>query len=227
MSIKSVGGPELVPITTGGSNGSATVMNEGSITPWVRALKAGNRAAVQPLWEAYFRRLVGLARARLRATPRRVADEEDVALSAFNSFCRRAEAGRFPRLEDRDDLWQILFVLTVRKAIDQARREVCRGRGAVRVRSLEDLRDLDAQQVVDLEATPDLTAQLTEACHRLLDLLKDDGTLQSVALWKMEGYTNADIAERLRCVETTVERKLQRIRHRWERELGHGDADME
>jgi hypothetical protein len=52
-----------------------------------------------------------LARARLRNTPRRIADEEDVAPSAFDSFCRAARAGRFPRLDDRHDLWQILVLI--------------------------------------------------------------------------------------------------------------------
>src|SRR5262249_35153126 len=89
----------------------------GSVTLWLEQLKRGNPAAAQPLWDAYFARLVALARARLRAAPRAAADEEDVALSAFDSFCRGAEAGRFPRLDDRDDLWQVLFVITTRKAI--------------------------------------------------------------------------------------------------------------
>jgi RNA polymerase sigma factor (sigma-70 family) len=190
---------------------------EGSITIWVGALKAGDRAAAQPLWEAYFRRLVGLARARLHATSRRVADEEDVALSAFDSFCRRAAEGRFPKLEDRDDIWQLLFVLTVRKAIDHARREGRLSRDAGRVRSLQDLGDLEAGELVGLEPTPELAAQFADECRRLLDSLGDE-TLRSVAQWKMEGYTNAEIAQRLGCVEQTVERKLQRIRRRCQRE---------
>jgi len=68
------------------------------------------------LWERYFARLVGLARQKLRSTPRRAADEEDVALSAFDSFCRQAEAGRFPQLLDRDNLWRLLVTVTARKA---------------------------------------------------------------------------------------------------------------
>jgi hypothetical protein len=95
--------------------------SDGSITRLIVLLKDGDRDAAQPLWDAYFRRLVGLARARLRGTPRGMADEEDVALSAFDGFCRRAERGDFPQLADRDDLWQLLFVLTVRKAIGLAR----------------------------------------------------------------------------------------------------------
>jgi hypothetical protein len=65
--------------------------SEGSVTQWLGQLQAGDPAAVQPLWERYFQRLVGLARLKLRGAPRRAADEEDVALSAFDSFCRNAE----------------------------------------------------------------------------------------------------------------------------------------
>ena len=67
------------------------------MTQWISGLKQGDQAAASGLWESYFRRLVGLARARLRDVPRRIADEEDVALSAFDSFCRRAQAGQFPQ----------------------------------------------------------------------------------------------------------------------------------
>ena len=90
--------------------------SSGSITRWLGQLKAGAADAVEPLWERYFRRLVGLARARLQGTPRRAADEEDVALSAFDSFCRGAEQGRFPQLLDRDNLWRLLVTITARKA---------------------------------------------------------------------------------------------------------------
>jgi DNA-directed RNA polymerase specialized sigma24 family protein len=95
--------------------------SEGSITHCIQLLKAGERAATQQLWERYFQRLVGLARAHLRDAPRRVADEEDVALSAFESFYQRAERGQFPQLNDRDDLWQLLVIVTVREAIDATR----------------------------------------------------------------------------------------------------------
>src|SRR5689334_5020484 len=71
-----------------------------SVTNWLGRLTGGDPAAAGPLWDRYFPRLVELARARLRAFPRRAADEEDVALSAFDSFCRDAAAGRFPRLGD-------------------------------------------------------------------------------------------------------------------------------
>src|SRR6516225_466780 len=99
----------------------------GSVTRWLGRLQAGDPDAARRLLERYFRRLVGLARKRLGGTPRRVADEEDVALSAFDSFCRNAGEGRFPDLLDRDSLWRLLVVLTARRAArlvrDQARQK--------------------------------------------------------------------------------------------------------
>ena len=78
----------------------------GSVTVWLAQLKAGDTASAERLWEGYFRRLVGLARHKLQGMPRATADEEDVALSAFNSFCEGVKANRFPELSDRHGLWQ-------------------------------------------------------------------------------------------------------------------------
>ena len=55
-------------------------MDDDPVTLWIEGLKAGDEAAVADLWNRYFDRLVQLARQRLGSTPRRVADEEDVAI---------------------------------------------------------------------------------------------------------------------------------------------------
>src|SRR6266852_4950772 len=104
-----------------------------SVTNWLVHLKAGDAAAAQALWERYFPRMVALARKRLHGA-RLPQDEEDVALSAFDSFCRGAQEGRFPNLADRDDLWRLLLVITARKALDQLERQgrLKRGRGQLR-----------------------------------------------------------------------------------------------
>ncbi len=199
--------------------------SDGSVTHWLQQLREGDAAAVQPLWERYFRRLVGLARARLRDAPRRAADEEDVALSAFDSFCQGVEAGRFPQLHDRDNLWRVLVTLTARKAIDHARTERRRKRGGGAVLDEAALGDRSGgvaavaalEDIVGREPTPEFAAELAEECRRLLDTLPDAG-LRDVAVWKMEGFTNAEIAERLGCGLRSVERKLRLIRAAWERE---------
>jgi integrase len=94
-------------------------MAEGSVTHWVTALKAGDLAAAQPLWERYHRRLVALARQRLVTSARREADEEDIVQNAFQSFFEGVSHGCFPQLTDRDNLWRVLVVIIARKAVDQ------------------------------------------------------------------------------------------------------------
>jgi DNA-directed RNA polymerase specialized sigma24 family protein len=185
-----------------------------SISRCIDMLKGGDHDAAERLWATYIRRLVGLARARIGAAPRRAADEEDVALSAFDSFCRRAERGQFARLSDRDDLWQVLVMLTERKAIDLMRREGRKSRGEGRVVPFSEAEGRGHDDVADPGPTPEFAAQVVDEFRELLRRLGDD-SLRNVALAKMEGYTNRQIAERLGCIEQTVERKLRSIRQIW------------
>jgi len=190
---------------------------EGSVSNWIGRLKEGDHAAIQQLWERYFQRLVGLARAKLRGAPRRAADEEDVALSAFHSFCRAAEQGRFPRLLDRDNLWRLLVVLTSRKASHLVRHERRQKRRAPAADPAADLAP-ELEEILGSEPTPEYAAELAEECQRLLDGL-GSAVLVQVALWKMEGYANEEIAAKLGCVPRTVERKLRLIRDLWAGEV--------
>jgi DNA-directed RNA polymerase specialized sigma24 family protein len=194
--------------------------SEGSVTGWLGQLKAGDREAAQKLWERYFRRLVGLARKKLRGAKPRAADEEDVALSAFDTFCRGVENGRFPRLDDRDNLWNVLVLLTARKAWHLVRDEGRAKRGGNAgfisdALSADDASGLD--QFIGRDPTPDFAVQVAEQYQLLLARL-DDLELETVAVCKMEGYTNDEIAARLDCTVRTVERKLRIIRGLWENE---------
>jgi DNA-directed RNA polymerase specialized sigma24 family protein len=193
----------------------------GSVTVWIAELKAGDSLAAQRLWEGYFRRLVGLARRKLLGRPRAAADEEDVALSAFDSFCRGVGDGRFPRLLDRDDLWQLLVLLTARKAYRLIRHERRQKRGGGTVRHLSALADEETgvAEVVGREPTPEFAARVAEECRLRLAALGDAG-LRAVALAKMEGASNAEIAAQLGVVERTVERRLGLIRKLWGEEGG-------
>src|SRR5262249_24192750 len=84
---------------------------DGDVTRCLQRLKGGDRSAAQDLLQRYYAQLVRLAQTRLRGSVRRAVDGEDVALSAFKSFCLRAEGGGFPRLDDSDDLWQVLVTI--------------------------------------------------------------------------------------------------------------------
>ncbi len=190
-----------------------------AITLWLGRLQAGESSAARPLWESFFARLVGLARARLRNAPRRVADEEDVALSAFESFCRNAEAGRFPDLADREGLWRLLAVFTVRKATHLLRDGTRRKRGGIAaVESPEAIEEL-----LGREPDPALAAEVADECDRLLAVLGDPD-LKRVALLRMDGHSVDEVAAAIGCAPRSVKRKLQLIRSIWEREANDASA---
>jgi DNA-directed RNA polymerase specialized sigma24 family protein len=194
--------------------------SDGSVTHWIHRLKDGDSTAVQPLWKAYFGRLVSLARAKLRGAKKRDEDEEDAAVSAFHSFWRGVKEGRFPQLEGSEDLWRLLVVITARKAYDLAKREKRKKVGGGAVRGDSALRGPDGtpgggwEQVIGDAPTPEFAAQAAEEYRRLLDQLGDD-QLRSIAVRKMEGFKNEEIAALLDCAVSTVERRLKLIRDIW------------
>lgn len=198
-----------------------------SVSEWIADWKAGDAGASQRLWERFFQRVVGLARERLGGMPKRVGDEEDIAVSAFQSFFTAAQAGRFPQLHDRDDLWQILFDLIDKKSTDWKRYLGRDKRDFRRQQSELVLDGADANSVsgpvgfdavAGPEPSPELIAEFTEAVAERLRVL-DDPELRQIALWKLEGFENKEIAEKLGRVERSVERKLKVIRDRWTPEV--------
>ncbi|WP_145276756.1 ECF-type sigma factor [Tautonia plasticadhaerens] len=200
----------------------------GSVTRWIGQLKAGDPDAAQPLWERYFERLVRLARQKLVAGRRRGGDEdeEDAALSAFDSFCAGAARGRFPLLGDREDLWRLLVVITARKAGAQAQRRRARKRGGdlhrVEAPAAQEADGLDLERLAGPEPTPEFAAMVAEEYERLLEALGDDD-LRRVAVWRLEGLTNDEIADRLGCARRTVARRLDLIRKIWSADEGEGE----
>ncbi|MGZ0172564.1 MAG: ECF-type sigma factor [Planctomycetales bacterium] len=212
---------------------------QGTVTRLIQSLKDGESQAAQRLWELYFRRMVGMAREKLQGMPKRMADEEDVAISAFHSFCQGAEGGRFTQLVDRENLWPLLVSITAHKAVDLIRyhnRQKRDGTGHATPDSALDgvsrkddsqadpdkgrpgSATLEFEEIISQEPTPEFAAQIADEFQSLLARLEDE-TLQSVALWKLEGFTNDEIAEKLECVPRTVERKLQLIRTLWQRSV--------
>jgi DNA-directed RNA polymerase specialized sigma24 family protein len=196
-----------------------------SVTRWLEQLRAGNPAAAEVLFRAYFERLVRVARQHLARDVRRAADEEDIALSALDSFFRGAAAGRYPHLHDRTDLWRLLLTITLFKVRDLARREGRQRRGGGQVILAADLLDLldepgaDLDRLTGPEPPPDLAVSFAEEVRRRLEQLPGDD-LRRVALARLEGDTVAEAARRLGCTRRAVERKLRLIRQIWQ---GAGD----
>jgi DNA-directed RNA polymerase specialized sigma24 family protein len=190
--------------------------SDGSVTRLLDPLQRGDPAAVQQLWQRYFHRLVALARKKLLGARHLGADEEDVALSAFDSFCRNAERGRFPDLADRDELWGLLVVLTARKAGHLRREQARLKRGRLVDVGEEGQRLL--QEALGREPDPALAAVADDEHRRLMAGLRDD-ELRAVAQKRLEGASIEEIAAQLRFVPRSIKRKLRLIRSIREREL--------
>jgi len=168
--------------------------------------------AARVVWEHSYVKLVGMARAMLKSSPRGARDEEDVALSALKSFCAGASEGRFPDLANRDNLWRVLHTITLRKANAAKTYERSQKRDARRVGGL------DVDQLEGSEPSPELAAMMVEERSVLIDRLRDD-TLRQIAELHLDGFTSPEIAENLGVSERTIQRKLELIRRAWQREL--------
>lgn len=202
-----------------------------SVTNWIEGLRQGDQQATQLLWERYFSQLVRIAGSKLPLSVRRDFDEEDVALSAFHSLCTGVKQGKFPKLDDRDNLWSLLVVITARKVMHRLRSATTQKRGGGRVigetaflgpSSEGGLNYPGINDVIGREPTAEFAAQVAEESERLLEILPDE-PMRKLARLKMEGYGNKEAAQQLNCGLRTVERRLRLIRALWEAE-NQGDT---
>jgi RNA polymerase sigma factor (sigma-70 family) len=198
--------------------------SQGSVTRLIEQLRSTDPSlredAARGLWDRYVPALLNLARRHLDRRLLHRADEDDVLQSMYASFCMRQQRGDF-ELGGRDDLWKLLVTVTLRKARNAARRHRRDARDYRREGNSDGgdptgrAEDFDPCDVS--EPTPADAAAFNDELERRLHALGDP-TLRRIALCKLEGYTNKEIARELdNCTERTIERKLARIRTRWAR----------
>ncbi|MCU0960994.1 MAG: ECF-type sigma factor [Pirellulaceae bacterium] len=189
-----------------------TTDEDGSITHWLQLLRGGDQEAAARLWDRYVHRLHALLRTRICGA---AYDEQDVALSAFHVLCRGMAEGRYPQLSNRDELWQLLATIAVRKSRDRREAEMCAKRSGGNVLSA-DIAQLD--KLASTLEDPEFEALMADECRRLLDLLQNP-RLEQVVLWKLDGYTHDEIADKLGLTRWSVGRMLQCVRRVWETQL--------
>jgi RNA polymerase sigma factor (sigma-70 family) len=186
----------------------------------IQRLKNGDPDALTELYEHCRQRLICFARERLQNVQSALAEAEGVANSAFLSFIRCVQERRYKQLDDARHLWQLLLEITKRKAgklqrwLEAEKRDWRRCQNEGPPPCANPSGNGHPPEAQDREPPPDVKVELAEECSRLLRLLADE-TLEKVATYKWEGFTNEEIAEMLGCVVATVERKLKRIRDIW------------
>ena len=192
-----------------------------SVTQYIDGLRNGDELAAQKTWERFIDRLIRLAENKLRGKPGRAADEEDVVQQAFAQFFLQVQEGRFTKLNDRDDLWQVLCMLVDRRSVDFFRKENADVRGGGKVKGDSIWMEADKSQgpgingVPDLmQPTPSMAKVVSEMLRIRLDQFENDEHRQ-VALLKLQCFTNEEIAEQMKSSVRTVERWLGKMRESW------------
>jgi DNA-directed RNA polymerase specialized sigma24 family protein len=177
---------------------------------WLNGLSEGDQEVATEIFQRHLDVLKRLVQKRLPPGVRRLTDEDDIANSVFKSFFKGVKTERFPRLETDDDLWQILGMLVKNKVAGQIRYLSRKKRGGGQVRG---------ESVFTSDGTDSQVGgiQTQEEFHSMLAQLQDD-QLSEIAVMKLNALTNREIAAKLDISERSVERKLQRIRNRWEPE---------
>lgn len=198
-----------------------------SITVLIGRLQSSKRAdyddAAQQLWNRYMHRLLDLARQQLSSRVRQREDEHDVLQSAFKSFCQRHQERQFD-LKDRDGLWGLLVRIVENKASNVAKKHARARRNAFAEAQNQPASSGDTSAGIldgfdDCAPDPAEAAALVEVIEARLAALDD--TLRRIALWKLEGWTDREIAapDKLDCAIKTVERKMKLIREKWSKEF--------
>lgn len=187
---------------------------EKSVTKWIVHLEDGDEEAARVIWDKFFSRASALAKRKLANATQNAVDNEDVALSAMNALCRGMQERRFKKVENRDDLWQILAMLTSRKAIDVKRKAGRRKEVGEAALQNPERSQRGIENVADASHEGEFMDNLSLVADEMISLL--DPKLKPIALWKLEGYTNREIAEKLDRSIATIERYLKMIRLRWQ-----------
>ncbi len=135
---------------------------------------------------------------------------EDVVQSACRTFLRRAKIGEF-ELADAEGLWGLLCAITLTKVREQTRFHLRQKRGLDREVHPAD----DSQagprlfQEVDHEPTPAEAAEFADQFAQLISGLDEEE--RQLVDYKLQQFTNEEIAARMQCSERTVRRILKRV----------------
>ena len=143
----------------------------------------------------------------------------------FTASCAGRGAGNYPYLRDRDGLWRLLVTITAHKACNYIRSEKSQKRGGGNVTTTPLYSEL-AHSIIHETLTnlagngpnPELRIVLADSLDHLLAMLSD-GEMREIAVSKLQGLSNEEVAEKIQRSVPTVERRLRLIRDAWRQEL--------
>jgi len=183
------------------------------VTDWLNDLRAGDDVAAARLWKYLQPRLTELGRRSLRSADSACYDEDDVAQSAFHALCAAVRNGQYDELENRSSIWSLVATIAMNKVRRRANYNSATRRGGEMVRI--EAGDAD---MLSTDLSSEEQVMMQEECERLIALLSRD-EVKEVAMLKVEGHTNEEIATLQGCTRRSVQRRLDIIRSIWSQEL--------
>lgn len=196
-------------------------MQPQSVSQLINVLQSKDDSLAQSeLWQRYYAQLVGRVSQRLGRRYCGAADEEDVALGVMDSFFRGMKDKRFPDLRRREELWNLLLTIAYRKVTKHRKKEGAAKRGGGAVMNMTSLAgesrdDAPLLEAVDADASEEEIALAVEEMTEGLG----DPILRTIAVRRLQGFTDKEIALELGVAERTIIRKRQRIQAIWQSEL--------
>ncbi len=182
--------------------------DENSVTLWIHALRRGDHASAEKLFSLYFSRLTSFAQRRMSSVSRATYDEEDAAISTFRVLFQKLSEGEYAELDDREALWHLIVKIATRKVNRRVEYESAAKRAHGKTQC----------HIEDAKIVDPTVPQIGLESERLLRML-GDCSLEQVAIWKLEGFTNDEIASKLNRTRRTVQRMLNLVRDIWQEEL--------
>ncbi len=175
----------------------------------IERCRSGDEQAAQKVFNQYVDQLVHLARQRISQRIAARVDAEDVVQSVFRTFFLHVRAGDFT-LHDQEDVCKLLVRITVHKTL----RQIAHHRRAKRDTRMEAATgDVTQEQLVSVLAdgpTPDEVVIFLDQMETFLDHLGEVD--RKICEMRMEGYSQAEIADKLGISDRRIRRLMERLR---------------
>lgn len=203
---------------------SNTEIRPGSVSGWIAQLRQGDPAAINNLVARYFGKIAQYAEGRLRRGIRVTDDGEDIALTVLQAIAKQVSNGRYPDLQDRDDLWFMMIVIAQHAVIDRQRVELRRSKSGAPIHNMTDLLQTYNVELDNFIGREDSEARLLEIIDCWEELLRKlpDDRMRQVAQLKIQGLSNREVANELDLVPRTVDRKVNAISQLWQKSFREG-----
>ena len=187
----------------------------GSVTRWLQRLQAGESGAAQAIWDRFYQRVVRFAELQMKRNADRAVDGEDIAQSAFRAVYHAVMNGRYPDMDNRQELWQLLIV-SIRNRVRRHFRDIHTQKRMVNEKGLLLMQDrLNAIELSGPVAQAEL-ADLLAMLLRVLDQEDPTGELRQIALLQLEEYSASAIARKLKRRKSYILQRVRMIRILWQ-----------